>query len=544
MTASREQLSEIKVDYSDKNVLLIDSSGNMRATIYYMLRELGISNVKAITINDRVIPLIAQNDFDVVLLGHNSSDSITGIQILEEARYRGYMKPSAAWICMTSDSSQEVILHAIESHPDDLITKPFSIEELKYRLDQIMRRKKSLRPVDLALESGAYNQALQICEALIDRQHPDYDHLQLLRATIMLQQREFEQAKQLLDAIYWESRDKEAGLHLAEAYCGLDDLDAAERLLQELIDDNPLLIAAYDLLAIVHERMGDLEQARETLKQATSKAPLGIPRQMELGRVAIQTQEMSVAKGAFKKSILLGKHSCYRSAEPYLKLANIRRMEVAGADVTTQEQISHEIDGLLVSARKQFPADTNAEVRAFLVRSKLAEDLGESKDKERFLREAKLINRQLETPVDLDRELLIMSGDAVPVLEVEKAPVEDKSVKAKQLNPEMSEKANRLGIKHYLAGKVGAAIKSFGAAVDFDYNNQAAVLNLAQLFLETARDDKERRDGRIKMVDRYLGLVEKRILEGEFNDKKTLLKKLRSHDLDELPSGSLGTLLK
>ena len=131
MTALRNNPIDVQIDYSDKYVLLIDSSGNMRATIYYMLRELGITNVKAITINDKVIPLIAQNDFDVILLGHNASDSVTGIQILEVARYRGYIKPSSAWVCMTSDSSQEVILHAIDSHPDDLISKPFSIEELK-----------------------------------------------------------------------------------------------------------------------------------------------------------------------------------------------------------------------------------------------------------------------------------------------------------------------------------------------------------------------------------------------------------------------------
>lgn len=546
MTALRNKTTGDHIDYSDKNVLLIDSSGNMRATIYYMLRELGISNVKAITINDKVIPLIIQNDFDVILLGHNSSDSITGIQILEEARFRGYIKPSAAWICMTSDSSQEVILHAIDSNPDDLITKPFSIEELKYRLDHIVRRKISLRPVDLAIESGALNQALQICEALIDRKHPEYDHLQKVRGSLLLQLGQYDAARELLDGIYWESKDKEAGLYLSEAYVGLDDLMAAEQLLQELILDNPLLIAAYDLLAIVHEQMGDLAQARETLKQATVKSPLGIPRQMELGRVAIQTQEMDLAKGAFRRSISLGKHSCYRSAEPYLKLANLRRMEVKTVDEITQEQIEREIDGLLVNARKNFPADTESEVKAFLIRSQLAGDIGENKDKERFLREAKLVNRQLETPIDLDRELLVMSGDAVPVLEKPKPkPVKkDAAVHGKQQNPEMSDKANRMGIKHYLSGKVGQAIKSFGAAVDFDFNNHAAVLNLAQLFLETARDDEERREGRLKMVDRYLNLVERRVLEGDLSDKKKQLKRFRAMPLEELPPASLGSLLK
>ena len=544
MTAFRNKTGELQVDYADKQVLLIDSSGNMRSTIYYMLRELGIHNVKAVTINDKVIPLIAQSDFDVILLGHNSSDSVTGVQVLEEARYRGYVKPSAAWICMTSDSSQEMILHAIDSHPDDIITKPFSIEELKYRLDQIMRRKLALRPVDLAIESGAKNQALQICEALIDRQHPEYDHLQKLRGSLLLDLGEYNKARELLDGIYWESRDKEAGLYLCQAYCQLDDLAAAEQLLQELIADNPLLIAAYDLLAEVHEKMGDLEQARETLRLATTHAPLGIPRQMELGRVALQTKEVDLAKGAYRRSISLGRHSCYRSAEPYLKLANLRRMDVKSSDEATRDQIQHEIDGLLVSTRKQFPADSESEIKAFLIRSQLAEDMGDRKDKERFLRDAKLINRQLENPVDIDRELLVMSGDALPLLEKPAVKADEKVSSGKQRNPDMSDKANRLGIKHYLSGKFGLAIKSFGAAIDFDFNNHAAILNLAQLFLETARDDSERREGRIKMVDRYLNLVERRVLEGELNSKNRLLKKYRSMAIDDLPESSLGPLLK
>ncbi|RTE66894.1 response regulator [Amphritea opalescens] len=544
MASVRNNSTDTRIDYSDKHVLLIDSSGNMRATIYYMLRELGISNVKAVTINDKVIPLIAQNDFDVILLGHNASDSVTGIQILEEARFRGFIKPSAAWVCMTSDSSQEVILHAIDSQPDDLITKPFSIEELKFRLDHIMRRKQALRPVDLAIESGARYQALQICEALIDRQHPEYNHLQKVRGTLLLDLGEYEKARELFDSIYWESRDKEAGLYLCKAYCGLDDLTAAEQLLQELINDNPLLIAAYDLLAEVHEKMGDLVQARETLKEATIRAPLGIPRQMELGRVAIQTQEMDLAKGAYRRSISLGKNSCYRSAEPYLKLANLRRMEVKSSDDNAREQIEREIDGLLINARQQFSSDRNAEVRAFLIRSQLAEDLGDEKEKERFLRDAKLINRELDTPVDIGRELLVMSGEALPVLEKTAVVPDNKEVYVKQINPDMSDKANRLGIKHYLSGKVGLAIKSFGAAVDFDFNNHSAVLNLAQLFLETARNDKVRQEGRLKMVDRYLNLVERVVLAPEQKAKKILLKKYRQMPLAELPSSSLGSLLK
>lgn len=534
-----------QIDYSDTSVLLIDSSGNMRATVYYMLREFGMHNIKAVTSNERVIPLVSQNDFDIILLSHNVRDSVTGIQILEEARYRGFIRPSAAWICMTSDSSQEAILQVIDSNPDDLLIKPFTMEELKQRIDQVMRRKMALRPVDLAVEAGSIGQALKICENLIYREHPEFDHLQIVRGSLLLELGRFEDARRLFESIYQENGEKEAGFYLAKAYCGLEELAQAQEQLLKLIERHPLMVAAYDLLAEVYERLGDLGEAREMLREATAKAPLGIPRQMKLGRVATKTKVMEVAKSAYKRSISLGKRSSLRSAEPYLCLANVFMLEAKGSDEKTQYQLSRDMDVLLQRAKQSFPNDLGLEVRSHLIRSQFAESTGDFGEGERLLKEAMLINDRLETPLNLDREVLALSGDAVPMLEPEKtiAPVPEAGSK-KAKDAEMSLKANRLGIKHYMSGKVGGAIKSFGAAVEFDFTNFSAMLNLAQLFLETARDDEDRREGRLKMVDRYLGLLRKGQLSEIQQKKLSVLERFRKLPAKSLPHGPLGELIK
>lgn len=175
-----------KVDYTDKNVLLIDSSGNLRSTIYYMLRELGVKNLKATTVNEKVLQLIEEEHFDIILLGHNSSDAVTGMQLLEEARFRGYIRPTAGWIFMTSDASQEVVLHAIDSRPDDLLTRPFSIDELKNRLDQLVLRKQVLRPVEQAIEIGDLEGAILACDD-IPRHDPNIDYARRLKAALLIQ---------------------------------------------------------------------------------------------------------------------------------------------------------------------------------------------------------------------------------------------------------------------------------------------------------------------------------------------------------------------
>ncbi len=533
-----------KIDYSDTSVLLVDSSGNMRATVYYMLREFGMHNIKAVTSNERVIPLISQNDYDIVLLSHNVRDSVTGIQILEEARYRGFIRPSAAWICMTSDSSQEAILQVIDSNPDDLLIKPFTMEELKQRIDQVMRRKMALRPVDLAVEAGSIGQALKICENLIYREHPEFDHLQIVRGSLLLQLGRLEDARRLFETIYHESGEKEAGLYLAKVYIGMEELSLAQEQLLRLIERSPLMIAAYDLLAEVYEKQGDLGEAREMLREATSKAPLAIPRQMKLGRVATKTKVMEVAKSAYRRSISLGKRSSLHSAEPYLCLANVFMLEAKHSDEKTQYQLARDMDLLLQRAKQNFPNDLGLEVRSNLIRSQFAESTGDFSEGERLLKEAILVNDRLETPLDLDREVLALSGDVVPMLESEKVASVPEAGKKKAKDAQMSLKANRLGIKHYMSGKVGAAIKSFGAAVEFDFTNFAAMLNLAQLFLETARDDEERREGRLKMVDRYLGLLRNGQLSDDQQRKLNVLERFRKLPAKSLPHGPLGELIK
>jgi len=532
-----------KITYSDKKVLLVESSGNMRSTIFYMLRSLGVQNLIAMTVSDKVLENIRAESFDIILLGHNSSDAVSGLQLLEEARFRGYIRPTAVWVFMTSDASQEVVLHAIDSRPDALLTKPFSIEELKQRLDLLVSRKRMLYPVEQAIEIGDLEAAVEACEE-IPRAHPCFDQARRLKAQCLIELGRTQEAYEFLERQYWQAKDKDTGLIMAKSLYLMDRLKEAEELLGSLIETHPLLIAAYDLLARVLERGGQLHDARETLKEATEKAPLGIPRQMELGRVATQTDALDIADGAYKRSIVLGRHSCYRSAEPYLRLANVRRLEMKGAQTRQVIELRNELDTLLNTAEYRFPRDPALKVRTALLRSQAAHDLAEQEEANRLMSEARALNQQLDTPLDLAREELVLSGDKVPLLEPEKEVSRFADARKSKRDHAMASKVNRLGIKHYMAGKYAQAIRYFGMAIEYDPSYPAALLNLAQLYLESARDSAERREERLKMVDRYLRLTERQQITDEERERLLQFKSLRARPMEFLADGSLGALMR
>lgn len=513
----------------------------MRATIVQMLRQLGVVNIKPVTVNSQVLALIQEERFDIVLLGHNASDKVTGIQLLEEARFRNYMRPSTGWIFMTSDASQQVILHAIDSNPDYLLTKPFTVEELKHRIDALIVRKQLLRDVDEAVERGDLLSAVTACD-YISVTDPAYDFAQRYKGRLLLQLNKPDEALNVLQERFWQNADKDTGLLISQALIALNQPDAAIQQLQELIESHPLLVPALDLLARAYEINGDLQRAREALHEASRKSPLGIPRQMELGRVATETRALSIAESAFKRSIVLGRSSCYRSPDPYLRLATIRRLEMQDADKDKQIELHNDLDALLNHAQFSFPKDASLKVRSLLIRSQTYRDLGKQVTADGFQRDAEKLNAQLEQPIDLTREALILSGDSLPAIEETPEKVQVKT--RLPYDEALSDKMNRMAIRHYMAGKYAQAMRCLNMSIEYNPTNGAAILNLAQLYLEVARDQQDRREERVTMVKRFVKLSLKVQL--------TEIAKIRQHELvdslrcsiDTLPKGSLGVLLR
>ena len=513
----------------------------MRATIVQMLRQLGVVNIKPVTVNAQVLELIQEERFDIVLLGHNVSDKVTGIQLLEEARYRNYMRPSTGWIFMTSDASQQVILHAIDSNPDYLITKPFTVEELKNRIDALIVRKQLLREVDEAVEKGDLETAVIACDK-VSVTEPSYDFAQRYKGRLLLQLKRANEALGLLQERFWQSADKDTGLLIAQALLALKQPEAAIQQLLELTEQYPLLVPAFDLLAQAYEMNGDLQRAREILQEATRKSPLGIPRQMELGRVATQTRALSVAEGAYKRSIVLGRSSCYGSPDPYLRLANVRRLEMQDADPKRVIELHNDVDAILNHAQFSYPKDHALKVKSLLIRSQVYNDLGKQVKSDGLFREAEKINLTLEQPLDLNKEAMLLSGDAVPVLD--EADVEVPTKEHLPYDQALSDKMNRMAIRHYMVGQIVQAMRCLNMSVEYNPSNAAAILNSAQLYLELARDQPDKADGRLLMVKRLLKLsVKLQLSEIEKIRQQELIRYLKK-PLDTLPKGSFGVLLR
>ncbi|WP_165840034.1 tetratricopeptide repeat protein [Motiliproteus coralliicola] len=533
-----------KVDLSDKSVLLIDSSGNLRSTVKTMLQSMGFGSVTTLSIAPRVLDDIADNDYDIVLLGHNVNDKYSGLQLFEEARYKGLIKPTCSWVLMSSDASQQSVLFAIEIEPDELLTKPFTLDALSRRIQSLCQRRALLEPIERAVERKAFNRAIRLCDTVLRASDPNYQQAQLIKGRLLKDQQRYSEARDVFERCYSDSGGLYSGYQLAECHYHLGDFDIAEKLLTTLIDKHRLLIPAYDLLAKVSEARGDLQQAQQQLRKGASQSPLSIQRQMELGRLSVRANDLSQAEKAYRRCIHLGESSCLDSATPYFKLVNVQRLQVEASQGHERQDRLDDIEKLLERADTRFHRDPQVRVQSQLIRAKVNETLGDADSAQHCYERALAHAESYGLSVDLEQmraQLLDESTPAMPGPVLQESEPEPTKTKH---DPAMSAKVNRIGVRNYLADKPGQAIRYFGLAFDYDPSNARALLNLSQLFLEAARDTPSKRDERMKMFQRYSRLAQRLPLAGDELHKDQQLRKLAELPLEQLPEGPLAALLK
>jgi len=529
-----------KIDFSNKSALVIDASSLVRSSTMAMLATLGFGRIKGSTTSERALELVKQGEYDLVLVGHAITQRHSGIQILEEARHSGLIKPSACWGFMTSDNSPEVVLHATQSEPDFVIAKPFSIGDLLKRLQSGLIRKQAVKPINQALDNGNLSRALEFCDFVLDK---DLSMLSVkqMKADLLLQTQDYQQALLLLEEIAVVAPSNKIDIKICEALIASGRREQALSRLDKLIAQAPLLISAYDLKAQVFEEAGQYSQSMDVLNSAVNITSMSIPRNLKLAKLALFTKQLDLAENSYKRSIALHEGSCYKTPEPYLGLANVKRVEIK-LNRSLSPEIEQKIDVLLKDAQSNFPDNPELKVQIALFKEQLQQDLNNpSAAREYHALAEKIISDQgLRVDINTLMESALGLISKPKSAAVVAAPAESK----KSAEPEKSSKVNLQGIKQYLNNNRAKALKYFTMAFELNRQNSAALLNLAQMYLESLHLDVQGQEKSRRMAKRYLSLIENVAKNDVQQLRYTLLKEYLLTDPQNIPKGCLGMLLR
>lgn len=327
------------------SVLIVDPSPGLRANLQNMLNQSGVTRIESAVNASTAIKALGRKSFDVILCeyelgsGTTSSEGQDGQQLLEDLRHHRIVPPWAIFIMLTAEGAYGKVVSAAELTPTDYILKPFTAQVLHERIQKAVARRTALLPVYQLIAQGRAREAI---DAAIEsaRTRPAYAlDFARLRAELHTSLKEHELAETVYGDVLAVKPVGWARLGLARAIAAQGRTLDAIPLLEQLVADNPRLMAAYDLLARCQQERGDAALAKKTLEDAVAISPYVVRRLRRLGEVALEAGDADGAEKSFRQVVTRSRYSEFRNPEDHVNLvrALVGKGDPAGASTVIRD---------------------------------------------------------------------------------------------------------------------------------------------------------------------------------------------------------------
>jgi len=324
--------------YSELSVLIIDPNPAMRGNLHNMLNQASITRIEYAVSSGTAIRQLTNKRFDVILceydLGSGNEDSgQDGQQLLEDLRHNKLIDRSTIFIMLTSEAVQTKVIGAAELTPTDYVLKPFTVDALMQRIGRAVERRAVFLPIYQLIAQGLQREAISAAHEA-ERNNPRYaTEFARLRAELHYELGDLGEAELIYQATIIGRPMGWAQLGLARCQFGLERYGDAISTLERLLEGNPNMMGAYDLLARSYEALGQSQQAKKILEDAVAISPNMVGRLRHLGEVAYGTGDITAAEKAFRQVVAKARYSEFRDPEDHVNLvrALVRKGDVSQA---------------------------------------------------------------------------------------------------------------------------------------------------------------------------------------------------------------------
>jgi len=491
----------MKLNLKNKSILIIEDFSVMRSAIKEMLYSLNAMDIVECSNAIEALILLKKNQFDIVLCDYNLGPGKNGQHILEEIRFYKLLRFDAVFIMVTVEHDLSMVLSAMENKPDEYLTKPFTAQQLLLRLQRNAARKEFLASVEREIARENFPQAIQNCDKML-KYNTKNMHLQLLklRAELAIKVNDFSTAKAIYEKILQQRELLWAKQGLGKIYFYQEDYQRASGIFQELIEQQPMLMEAYDWLAKTLDKAGNHQGAIDILSTALDLSPHAILRQKSLASLAGRNGNLEIAEKAYQATIKLGRYSVHKASSDFSGLAKILHEKNAEMEALK----------IIDDMRQEFVSDPEAQLRAAVVETEIYDRLDDDNLVKQAYERVKNFSGQLGNQIPRGLQLDIIKtcyinadSDKADALlqDLIRGNLDDQQFideikamhrihgtgsTAEQLIEATRQQLvefNNNGVALFKEGKLNAALEVFSQAIRQLPNNQTIILNMAKILL-------------------------------------------------------------
>ena len=378
-----------------------------------MLQEFGCRQVDTAIHGAEALRLCSETEYDLILCDFNLGKGRSGLQVLEELRFKQLLRRSNLFLLVSAESSRNIVLAASDYEPDGYLTKPFTAKTLRQRLDRLLHQRHVMRPIYRAIEDNHIDRAIVLCLAQLDDGSRYTTLCQKVLASLYQQTEQYD----LAEAVYrhiLEVRELDwAQVGMAKIKKAQGDVDTAIEWLKQIVQEHPLCMLAYDELADCYLLQNKSDQRQSVLESAVSVSPVALLRQQLLAELASENNDIVTAAQTYRKVIKLSENSVHDHVENHLAFSR-----AAAAVFAEDESVGRDVlrDALSVvdQIESKFGKDENRILQLQLIEAQLQVKQGNKKRAtELFLASSQRMDTEGTKDIDteLDRVLAMQALD-------------------------------------------------------------------------------------------------------------------------------------
>ncbi|MFT5450804.1 MAG: CheY-like chemotaxis protein [Enterobacterales bacterium] len=511
-------------DYSHQKVLIIDDFPEFRISMKGMVQQLGAQEIDLASTGEMGLEKCVKTRYDIILSDYNLGDGKDGQQVLEELIHRDHLKPTTVYVLITAENTTEMVMGALEHTPDSYLTKPFTQALLRSRLDKLLAKKFALENVNRAIISKNYLKATQYCDVLIANRSKYSMSCMKIKAGLFDKMGDYGQSKKIYTKVIAHRPVPWALMGMGKLLYAQDDYEEALVYFRQVIKIMSTFPEALDWLARVQQVLGNPLDAQKTLQSAIKVSPKAILRQMHLGNLAFLNKDYDVARRAYKASVKLGRTSCYKTPNNYLKLVSILKEYITNEGGIKNKRLVDEAFRVISELEDEYTDDKEIKLRAVIAKHSIYHKLEKHEEAQKNLDSAKKRYESMkeslsgigcsdmakackdgedfETCQDILSNVFEKFGDDKELMASLEGIVEDKVAFEKAVQ---AREINNRGMKASSNNDTDAAIVAFREALQMSPENISFNMNLAQMLIRKT-ESSENKD---EMLDEALACLSK-----------------------------------
>ncbi len=301
-------------------VVIADANQVVRTWVRTQLSQAGVKHVGMAGTSADLLRQCSATTPDVVLCDYNFGEKQDGLRVLEELRLNDILPLSSVFMIVTGERVRKRVVSAAEFAPDDYLLKPFTSGQLGERLVKAVEKKHALKSIYEQMAARDLEGVVIECDRVL-ASAPRYSMDALrIRAEALIALGRLDEAAEIYKAVMARNTVPWARIGYAMVLRERGETSEAARHAAEINQEFPDFMGVYDFLGELHEKAGELEQARTYYERADSIAPDNLRRLRNIGEICLESGDAEEAAKVMRRVVERTEGTSLASAEDHLTL--------------------------------------------------------------------------------------------------------------------------------------------------------------------------------------------------------------------------------